>query len=64
MTIINNSSIKADLILDMRTEVENPDAPDGIECLQIIEAGDKIDDSVLRSYTEEDVLADSLGKQK
>jgi hypothetical protein len=33
MTLINNSAIMAELILDMRPENENPDAPDGIECL-------------------------------
>ena len=35
MTLINNSSISAELILDMRSEEENPDCPDGIECLNI-----------------------------
>lgn len=33
MSLINNSAIMAELILDMRPENENPDAPDGIECL-------------------------------
>lgn len=35
MTLINKSEIPAELILDMRTEEENPDCPDGIGCLQI-----------------------------
>jgi len=33
MTLVNNSIIGATLVLDMRTEEENPECPDGIECL-------------------------------
>jgi hypothetical protein len=33
MTIQNNSQIGAELILDLRGEKDNPDAPDGIECI-------------------------------
>jgi hypothetical protein len=33
MTILNQSAIGAELILDLRPERDNPDAPDGIECL-------------------------------
>lgn len=33
MTILNRSEIPAELILDMRTEEENPECPDGIGCL-------------------------------
>lgn len=40
------------MILDLRGERENPDAPDGIECLQVIETGDS-DESVLRSVHSE-----------
>ena len=32
MTLVNNSAIKAELILDMRADA---DAPDGIDCLKI-----------------------------
>lgn len=35
MNIINTSNIDAELLLDMRTEDENPDCPDGIECLSV-----------------------------
>lgn len=30
MSLVNKSDIPAELILDMRTEEENPDCPDGI----------------------------------
>lgn len=33
MTIANNSPIDAELVLDLRNEADNPDAPDGIDCL-------------------------------
>ena len=48
MTLINNSSISAELILDMRSEEENPDCPDGIECLNITPL-DELDETVLKS---------------
>lgn len=51
MTIQNDSSIDADLTLDMRGEDEHPDinmVPDGIECLQIT-AVDEGDESILKS---------------
>lgn len=35
MTITNKSSISAELVLDLRTDEENPDAPDGIDCLKV-----------------------------
>jgi hypothetical protein len=35
MTLINKSSIPAELVLDLRHEDENPEAPDGIDCLDI-----------------------------
>jgi hypothetical protein len=49
MTVTNKSKIPADLILDLRTDDENPNAPDGIECLEII-ALDKADESILKRY--------------
>ena len=52
MTLVNSSSIAAELLLDLRSEKENPDAPDGIECLQVIQAEDS-DDSVLKSVHSE-----------
>lgn len=52
MLLVNHSLIGAELILDLRPEKDNPDAPDGIDCLQILEAGDN-DESVLRSVHEE-----------
>ena len=48
MTVVNNSSISADLVLDLRTEEENPLAPDGIECLEI-KPCDDADESLLHS---------------
>lgn len=48
MTVVNNSLIPADLVLDLRTEEENPQAPDGIECLEI-KPHDEADDSLLHS---------------
>jgi hypothetical protein len=33
MNLVNNSNIHATLVLDMRSEEENADSPDGIECL-------------------------------
>lgn len=48
MTLTNQSSIKADMVLDLRLPEENPSAPDGIECLDVIPADDQ-DDSILHS---------------
>jgi len=31
----NHSLIPAELILDLRNDDENPNAPDGIECIEI-----------------------------
>jgi hypothetical protein len=36
MNVVNRSSISADLVLDMRGDDDNPSAPDGIECLEVI----------------------------
>ena len=36
LTLKNESPITVDLVLDLRTEDDNPDAPDGIECLDVI----------------------------
>lgn len=35
LTLVNSSEIPAELILDLRTQDENPDAPDGIDCLDV-----------------------------
>ena len=35
MTLINNSLIPVDMVLDLRPSSENPKAPDGIDCLDI-----------------------------
>ncbi len=40
MSIVNNSIVPAELVLDMRTYEENPDAPDGIQYLTITEIKD------------------------
>ena len=48
MTLINESPIDAELVLDMRTEDENPDCSEGIECLQIISLDRNLDESVLQ----------------
>jgi hypothetical protein len=48
MTVVNNSSISTDLVLDLRTEEENASAPDGIECLDIKPCEDA-DESLLHS---------------
>lgn len=48
MTVVNNSSISADLVLDLRSEEENPQAQDGIECLEIKPCDDS-DESLLHS---------------
>lgn len=36
MTLVNNSNIPADLVLDLRHFDENPDAPEGIDCIDLI----------------------------
>lgn len=48
MTISNNSIIPAELVLDMRTDEENPSAPFGIDCLEI-KPWDEDDESILHS---------------
>lgn len=47
MNLVNESAIEAHLVLDLRSEEENPDAPDGIDCLSIVSL-DKLDESVLK----------------
>ncbi len=49
MTVTNKSLIPAELILDLRSDDENPNAPDGIECIEVI-ALDKADESILKRY--------------
>lgn len=61
MMLINHSLIGAELILDLRPERDNRDAPDGIECLQIIQVGGDSDESILKSVhdePDEDVVSD------
>lgn len=36
MTLVNSSEIPVDLILDLRPFEDNPEAPDGIDCIDII----------------------------
>lgn len=52
MTLVNTSAIPAELILDMRAENENPDCPDGIECLAVT-PGTDMDESVLKSVQQD-----------
>lgn len=52
MTLLNQSKIPAELLLDMRTEEENPECPDGIGCLTITPL-DEGDESVLKSVHED-----------
>ncbi|EAR97253.2 flagellar associated protein (macronuclear) [Tetrahymena thermophila SB210] len=47
MNLVNESAIEAYLVLDLRTEDENPDAPDGIDCLTIVSL-DKLEESILK----------------
>lgn len=47
MTIQNLSNIDAELMLDMRGEDQNPDCPDGIDCLAITPVED-LDESVFK----------------
>lgn len=49
MTLENLSDIPADLILDMRTENEAPECPDGIGCLAITPIDKEEDESILKS---------------
>ena len=35
MTLVNNSNVPVELVLDQRPPSENPRAPDGIDCLEI-----------------------------
>ena len=35
MTLVNNSATPVEMILDLREEDENPNAPIGIECLDL-----------------------------
>jgi hypothetical protein len=61
MTVINNSSIPADLILDLRTDIENP--PDGLDCLDVKPADDA-DESLLHSvHQEEEEEADKVNEK-
>ena len=49
MHLINNSPIPVELLLDLRTEDENPDAPDGLECFDVIPDEDNDAESILHS---------------
>jgi hypothetical protein len=48
MTLKNNSTIPVDLVLDLRLPEENPDAPDGIDCIDIFLSKD-MEESILHS---------------
>lgn len=48
LTFTNASEIRAALLLDLRTEETNNDAPEGIECLYISQQ-EEDEDSVLHS---------------
>ena len=50
---MNQSSIPIELILDLRADDENPDAPDGIECLDVIPDQDNDAESILHSIHED-----------
>ncbi|KAL4497051.1 hypothetical protein ABPG72_002207 [Tetrahymena utriculariae] len=62
MSLINRSEIPAELILDMRTEEENPDCPDGIGCLQITPL-DEGDESILKSVHQDFIDEDDEEKR-
>ena len=47
MTMVNNSTIPVDLVLDLRHQSENPKAPDGIDCLEVKPQDE--DDTILHS---------------
>ena len=47
MTLVNNSAIPVEMILDLREEDENPNAPIGIECLDL--TLEENDESILHS---------------
>jgi len=53
MTLMNNSSINAELMLNL--DKDSPESPDGIECLQVIPIDD-LDKSVLKSIHEEESI--------
>jgi hypothetical protein len=36
MTLTNNATISAELVLDLRREDENPEAPEGVDCLDFV----------------------------
>lgn len=63
MTLVNYEEIPIDLKLDLRGEDENPEAPDGIECLQVISLGaNQNDESILKSVHNENMLEDENDK--
>jgi len=49
MTLTNNSPIPVEMVLDLRGEDENPQAPTGIDCLDINLDQENNDDDVLHS---------------
>lgn len=51
MTLVNNSAITAELMLNL--DKDSPESPDGIECLQVIPI-EELDKSVLKSVHEEE----------
>ena len=59
MTLVNNSAIPVEMILDLREEDENPNAPIGIECLDLT-LDNENDESILHSVHQE---AEDVDKQ-
>ena len=53
MNLINQSPIPVELVLDLRNEEDNPEAPDGIECLDVIPDEENDAESILHSVLPE-----------
>ena len=52
--MINKSSIPVHLLLDLRREDENPNAVDGVECLEVNVEEENDDESLLHSIINPD----------
>ncbi|CAD8092149.1 unnamed protein product [Paramecium primaurelia] len=61
MTLVNNSSISAELLLNL--DKDSPEAPNGIECLQVIPVDD-LDKSVLKSIHEDENTIKQVADKK
>lgn len=53
MHLANRSLIPAELVLDLRGSDENPNAIEGIDCLEMFCADDSLEDSILHSVQSE-----------